>query len=189
MASRRQHHRPRKERNSRLLDRLMREHGARFRRQAHFHSERPQDAEDALGDACVQFLLHFEGDGIEEARRWMLVVVKRCAWAIARRRRERRAVVEEVSTQQIEAGHGVEPAEERRGPGQLIEAAEQVAGFAAALGMLKPDERRALILLALGYSFEEIAAIEGWTYSKVKRSTYEGRLRLRRMFGQGGEES
>lgn len=189
MASRRQHHRLRKERNSRFLDRLMREHGARFLHQARFHSERPQDAEDALGDACVQFLLHFEGGDVEEARRWMLVVVKRCAWAIARRRRERRAVVEEVSTQRIEADLGVEPAEEGRGPGELIEATEQVAGFVAALGMLKPDERRALILLALGYSFEEIAAIEGWTYSKVKRSTYEGRLRLRRMFGQGGEES
>lgn len=189
MASRRQHHRPGKERNSRLLDRLMREHGARFRRQARFHSERPQDAEDALGDACVQFLLHFEGGDVEEARRWMLVVVKRCAWAIARRRRERHAVVEEVSAQRIEAGHGVDPAEERRGPAHLVEAAEEVAGFAAALQALKPDERRALILLALGYSFEEIAAIEDWTYSKVKRSTYEGRLRLRGMSGEGGEES
>jgi RNA polymerase sigma factor (sigma-70 family) len=167
----------------------MGEHGTRLLRQARFHSERDQDAEDALGDACVQFLLHFEGGDVEEARRWMLVVVKRCSWAIARRRRERRAVVEEVPAQLIEADLGVEPAEERRGPGQLIEAAEEVAGFVAALGMLKPDERRALVLLALGYSFEEIATIEGWTYSKVKRSTYEGRLRLRGMFVEGGEES
>jgi RNA polymerase sigma factor (sigma-70 family) len=190
MASRRQHT-PGKEgeRRSKLLDRLMREHRARFLRQARFHSERPQDAEDALGDASVRFLLHFEGDDEDDARRWMLVVVKRCAWAIARRRRERRAVVEELSAERLAIESGVGVVSEQRGPQELAAVGEEVAAFAAALAGLKPDERRAVILLALGHSYAEIGARYGWTRSKVNRSLAEGRARLRRILAEGGERS
>ena len=166
----------------------MRENFSRFLGVATIHSDRSQDAEDALDDACVQFLLHFDGTVEEEARRWMLVVIRRSAWAIGRQRRERHGVVEEVSIEQAEARFGAGLAEDRRGPEQLAEAGAEIAAFAFIFARLKRDERRALLLLAAGYSFHEIAAIEGWTYSKVKRCTYEGRLRLRRMVTEGGED-
>jgi RNA polymerase sigma factor (sigma-70 family) len=186
MASRRQPPRQeKKDRNADLLDRLMREHGARLLHQARFHSEREQDAEDALGDACVQFLRRFDGEGEEEARRWMLVVVKRCAWGIARRRRERRAVVTEVSAEgpAIEARVATAGG---RGPAELALAGEEVEAFGRALASLKAHERRAVMLLALGHSYAEIGRCCGWTRTKVNRSLAEGRAQLRRLLGEGG---
>jgi len=167
----------------------MRDHRALLLRQARFHSERRQDAEDALGDACLQFLLRFQGGSDDDARRWMLVVVKRCAWGIARQRRERRAVVEEVPAERRGAGPGVVPVSEGRGPEELVEAGEEVAAFAGALATLKTDERRAVMLLALGHTYAEIGARYGWTRSKVNRSLADGRARLRGLLGEGGENS
>ena len=50
---------------------------------------------------------------------------------------------------------------------------------AARLARLKPDERTALALQAAGYSYAEIAAAKGWTYTKVNRCIAEGRAALR----------
>ena len=54
-------------------------------RQARYHSRRHEDADDALSDACVQFLRFYDGPPGDDALRWMLLVIKRCAWAIRRR--------------------------------------------------------------------------------------------------------
>jgi len=48
-----------------------------------------------------------------------------------------------------------------------------------ALIHLTPDQRTALILLAAGFSYREIADRRGWTYTKVNRSIAEGRAALR----------
>lgn len=45
------------------------------------------------------------------------------------------------------------------------------------LSQLKPDERRALILIGGGYSYEEIGAALNWTYSKTNRCAAEGGTR------------
>ncbi len=47
------------------------------------------------------------------------------------------------------------------------------------LAALRADERRALVLQASGYSYAEICALTGWTYTKVNRSLAEGRAKLR----------
>lgn len=177
------------ERNPELLDCVLREHRDRLLRQACFHSERRQDAEDALGDTCVQFLLHFAGDSVGAARRWMLVAVRRRAWAIARRRRERGAIVDEVPAERVDTDLAGGPAAQDRGPEDLVASAEEVAVFTAALRALKVDERRAVILLALGRTYAEIGARCGWTRSKVNRSLVGGRARLRRLLAARGENS
>jgi DNA-directed RNA polymerase specialized sigma24 family protein len=59
----------------------------------------------------------------------------------------------------------------------------------AAIGRLIPDERDALVLFGLGYSYREIARLRGWTYTKVNRRLNEGRARVRRMLEEGGESS
>jgi DNA-directed RNA polymerase specialized sigma24 family protein len=46
------------------------------------------------------------------------------------------------------------------------------------LSPLKADQRTALSLQAAGYSYEEIAALKGWTYTKVSRCIREGRAAL-----------
>lgn len=48
-----------------------------------------------------------------------------------------------------------------------------------AMRALTPDQRRALSMLALGFSYEEIARVEGWTVRKVDRCLASGRLALR----------
>jgi DNA-directed RNA polymerase specialized sigma24 family protein len=50
---------------------------------------------------------------------------------------------------------------------------------------LKPDERGALLLLGLGYSYREIAAMQGWTMTKVHRFISEGRASVRRLMERG----
>ena len=49
------------------------------------------------------------------------------------------------------------------------------------LAKLKPSERRALSLLALGYSYREICEQTGWSYTKVNRCLAEGRAALREL--------
>ncbi len=164
---------------NKILEALLAEHRGALERQAIRHSQQPEGAEEALQDACVQFLAHFEGEGIEHALPWMLLTTKRCAWAIARV--ERRTPAERLAptdcpdrdeqrwTVRDERPETAALAERR------AEHAETVARFEA----LKPDERTALLLLGLGCSYEEIGALRGWTYTKVNRCVREGREALR----------
>ena len=57
-----------------------------------------------------------------------------------------------------------------------LEHAERVADLA----VLKPAERTALYLQALGYRYREIAALTDASYTAVNRRLTEGRARLRR---------
>jgi DNA-directed RNA polymerase specialized sigma24 family protein len=70
---------------------------------------------------------------------------------------------------------------ERPDPAERLERRERAAHALARLAALKPHERRALVLQAQGYSYAEICAICGWTYTKVNRCLAEGRARLRDM--------
>jgi DNA-directed RNA polymerase specialized sigma24 family protein len=66
-------------------------------------------------------------------------------------------------------------------PQERIERRERVERAATLLRRLKPHERRAIALQAEGYSYAEIQAITGWTYTKVNRCLAEGRARLREL--------
>ena len=67
---------------------------------------------------------------------------------------------------------------------------EDLRQGAEALAQLKPQEIRALLLRAEGYSYAEICEITGWSYAKVNRCLTEGRQALSvRLAGiQGGIE-
>ena len=67
---------------------------------------------------------------------------------------------------------------------EQAERLERLRQGAEALGQLKPHEIRALVLKAEGYSYREICAITGWSYTKVNRLLTEGRRAfLRRVSG------
>jgi DNA-directed RNA polymerase specialized sigma24 family protein len=173
------HNDERKRTRSKILEALLARHRGTLERQAIRHSKRPEGAEEALQDACVQFLAHFDGDSIEHALPWMLLTTKRCAWAIVQV--ERRMPAERLSpTDWSDRDEQRRTArDERPDPSALaVRRAEQdetVRRFEA----LKPDERTALILLGLGCSYREIGELRGWTYTKVNRCITEGRAALR----------
>jgi hypothetical protein len=73
---------------------------------------------------------------------------------------------------------------------ERLERGERIARSLEALARLKPDERTALLLRANGFSYNEIGARQGWTYTKVNRSITEGRRRFMDVFRriESGEE-
>jgi RNA polymerase sigma factor (sigma-70 family) len=160
-----------------LLDR----HESVLRRTARRCSLCADDADDAFQRAVV-ILLTKAPAGIDPERlaRWMQVVTRREALAV-RHARERL----------LAPGSGSSPAErpeaqridrvpsDQPGPCERAERRERFEAAARSLAELKPDERLTVVLQACGYSYAEIAAACGWTYTKVNRSLAEGRAKLR----------
>ena len=105
--------------------------------------------------------------------------VKHAAWARSRRTGGGAAV--ELSATDCLGGEQprISVHCERPGPAELTARREESAAAFAALDGLKRDERTALLLLAFGYSYREIAARQGWTRTKVNRCLAEGRQALR----------
>lgn len=163
------------ERRAAILAELLVTERPRLLAQARRHSTRSEDAEDALGDASVQFLRHYPGPAGDDALHWMLTVVKRAGWEITRRWRDREA--EDVGASPEVVG-GADPAE-------LAERSEEAAEVAAAIRALKPEERDALLLRGLGLSHDEIADLRGWSLTKVRRLLREGRAKVRKGKGRG----
>lgn len=159
-----------RERRALILARLIEKERGRLLSQARRHSTRPEDAEDALGEASVQFLRFYPGPAGPDALHWMLTVIRRSAWEIGRRRR--RQEVRDFEAE-AEATGGVDPVER-------VARSEEAAEMAAAISSLKPDERAALLLFGLGLSYLEIAELRGWSLTKVRRLIREGRGKARR---------
>lgn len=162
-----------------ILEALLTTSTGMLRHQAFRHSRSNEGAEEALQDACLQFLRRYEGPPGLEALRWMQTTTKRCAWAIARHE-QRRPRLALTSTDAVDepAGAFAVP-DERPGPSALAERREEHAGIVDALASLKPDERTALILLGLGCSYAEIGELRDWTHTKVNRCVSEGRAAIR----------
>ena len=122
----------------------------------------------------------YEGEGNTHALRWMLLVVKRCAWAIGERQRRHESHRELTCTDaDVEGEVPLLAVDDSVDPHLMVERTEQHATCTAMLARLKPDERAALLLLGLGYSYREIGELRGWTYTKVNRCLAEGRAALR----------
>jgi RNA polymerase sigma factor (sigma-70 family) len=153
-----------------------------LRRQATRHARLTADAEEALQEACVEFLRYYDGEPGEHALRYLMLCVKQRAWALTRRSAHESAEgIELTTTDALESGKTlIAVLCERPGPAERAARDEDAARFLAALAALKPDERRALLLAGLGCSYREIGAIQGWTYTKVNRCLAEGRAALRR---------
>jgi RNA polymerase sigma factor (sigma-70 family) len=185
MAPQPQSHRDDPAPRAQLLDQLLRTKRPQLLGQARRHSRRAQDAEDALGDACVQFLRFYDSSSERDPLPWMLVVVKRCAWAIDRRRKGRESGIR-VSGGELSANEPmIVVGDERSGPVERIERSEESAQVLALVEELKSDERTALILFGLGYSYAEIAELRGWTMTKVNRCLSEGKAKVREWLGRG----
>jgi RNA polymerase sigma factor (sigma-70 family) len=151
---------------------LLEAHHPRLIAQARRHCRRSQDADDALGDACVQFLRFYDGPPGTDALHWLLLVTKRCAWALNSGR-----IPESLDTIEIE---------DSTSPAEIVVRAEETKQIIREMELLRPDQRVALILLGLGCSHTEIRQIRGWSLRKVRRCLADGRRRVRKML-EGGD--
>jgi RNA polymerase sigma factor (sigma-70 family) len=156
-------------------------HEAVLRRTARRYSLCADDAEDALQRGLEILLTKAPSEDPRELIRWTQTVVKHEALAV---RRDRERILSGPAAVKTEPGREdwvALLATDADGPPERAERREAVARSREALQALKPQELRALGLLAEGYSYVEIGEITGFSYTKINRSLAEGRERLRRL--------
>jgi RNA polymerase sigma factor (sigma-70 family) len=161
---------------------LLRRHGGRLMSVARRYSSSREDAEDAYQRAVEILLTRAPSTDPAELLPWTKTVVKHEAFAVGRQRARHGTPSE---SEQIEPFAGL-----AAGPAELAERRDRLRLGAEALGRLKPQEVRALLLRAEGLSYHEICAATGWSYTKVNRCLSEGRRsfldRVARI--EGGDE-
>ena len=178
MATRAEQDRQRK--NARLLEELVHESGSQLRRQAVGHATAGVDPDDVLQRAYELFIERFRPPYHPVA--WLMTTIKREAWSQRRRAHRAREIPIRTAEPGGEDGHDFtayfpDPAPD---PAERAVDREHVEEVRSHLRALKPDERVALGLLAFGYSYAEIGAINGWSHTKVNRCISEGREAVRK---------
>jgi RNA polymerase sigma factor (sigma-70 family) len=159
---------------------LIRRHEAALRRTARRFSLCAEDADDAYQRALEILLTKAPTADPRELIRWTQTVTRHEALAVRRARERTLAAPAPGDGDDDEAPDWVQLIPSPRdGPADLAERRERVARTREALQTLKPQELRALTLLAEGYSYAEIGQITGWSYTKINRCLAEGRSRFR----------
>ncbi|MDQ2630504.1 MAG: sigma-70 family RNA polymerase sigma factor, partial [Actinomycetota bacterium] len=151
-----------------------------LRRTAGRYSLCADDVDDALQRSLEILLRKAPTDDPQQLIKWMQTVVKHEALAI-RRERERILVGPGVSSAASPTDWVDHLPTSSAGPAEKFERREAIARSREALQSLKPQELRALTLLAEGYSYAEIGEITGYSRTKVNRCLAEGRERFRRL--------
>jgi len=149
-----------------VLD-VLREHAESLLRVARRHSLCADDAQDAYQRAVEIFLRHARTLDAADAHKWLHTVTKHEAMRV-RAQRSRNVTGDDVDFDGHVAGALPTPDEQLASFDLLTQSAE-------ALQRLKPQELRALWLKAQGHSYQEIAEITQWSYTKVNRCLTEGR--------------
>jgi RNA polymerase sigma factor (sigma-70 family) len=164
-----------------LATRLLEQRGEHLLNIARQNSANRDDAEEAFQEAFILFLRKFDPDGEAPALPWLIVTLKRECWARLRSGSRELLIAPSANGDDgYDASLAAIP-DPSRGPDQLAELSERTAEVRDALAQLKPDHRRCLVLKGLGYSYEEISEVTGWTYTKVNRCMVEGRAHLRQV--------
>jgi RNA polymerase sigma factor (sigma-70 family) len=155
---------------------LLARHGAQILATARRYAATPEDAEDACQRGLEILLTKAPSTSEEELIPWLKTVVKHEAFALRRQRERHSPVTDDGELRDRPATSGVTH--------EQAERLERLRQGAEALGHLKPHEIRALVLKAEGFSYREICAMTGWSYTKVNRLLTEGRRAfLRRVSG------
>ena len=167
-----------------LVVEVVAEHAESLLRVARRYTSCPADAEDAYQRALEIFVRNAGRLDPATAHKWLHTVVKHEALAVRAQGAKLVGVEEETALDALDDGRHLASVEERS------ERFDDLTRAAEALQRLKPQEVTALWLKAEGLSYAEIAARQGWTYTKVNRCITEGRKSLlRRLAGieAGGE--
>lgn len=165
------------------------QHEAALRRTARRYSLCADDADDALQRALEILLLKAPSDDPRELVRWTQTVVKHEALAV---KRDRERILSGPAAATPEPGRedwvALIPARSD-GPPERAERQEAIARSREALQALKPQELRALGLLAEGYSYKEIGEITGFSHTKINRCLAEGREKFRSILSRSRDGS
>jgi RNA polymerase sigma factor (sigma-70 family) len=155
---------------------LLARHGSQILATARHYAATPEDAEDACQRGLEILLTKAPSTSEEELIPWLKTVVKHEAFALRRQRDRHSPVTDDGELRDRPAIAAVTH--------EQAERLERLRQGAEALGHLKPHEIRALVLKAEGFSYREICAMTGWSYTKVNRLLTEGRRAfLRRVSG------
>jgi RNA polymerase sigma factor (sigma-70 family) len=155
---------------------LLARHGSQILATARRYAATPEDAEDACQRGLEILLTKAPSTSEEELIPWLKTVVKHEAFALRRQRERHSPITDDGELRDRPAIAGVTH--------EQAERLEHLRQGAEALGHLKPHEIRALVLKAEGFSYREICAMTGWSYTKVNRLLTEGRRAfLRRVSG------
>jgi RNA polymerase sigma factor (sigma-70 family) len=149
-------------------------HEAALRRTARRFSLCEDDADDALQRALEILLRKAPSEDPRELVRWTQTVVRHEALAV---RRERERILSGPAAAVPEPGREDWTAlipSDSAGPAERAERSEAIARSREALQSLKPQELRALTLLAEGYSYVEIGEITGFSPTNACRCPAEG---------------
>jgi RNA polymerase sigma factor (sigma-70 family) len=152
--------------------RVIERHGAQVMRTARRYAATPEDAEDAYQRAVEIMLTKAPEIPEVELVPWLKTVVRHEAFAL-RRKHDPSTVGGRASVDGSEDGE--ELVSQAPTPEEQLERLERLRLGAEAMNGLKPQEARALSLLAQGYSYRQICDQTGWSYTKVNRCLAEGR--------------
>jgi RNA polymerase sigma factor (sigma-70 family) len=169
-----------------LAERIYAAHRGRLLAIARRNCASGEEAEDALQDAFALFIDRFDPGAGPPPLAWLTVTLKRRCWLLYRGQRKVGQRTVDLDTAAENVSRPDLLADPSLRPDELAEATEDLAGMRSRLAQLKPQERQALGLLALGYSYLEICEQTGWTFTKVNRCLAEGRAALRKLT-PGGE--
>ena len=161
---------------------LVARHGGQILATARRYAATAEDAEDAYQRGLEILLTKAPTASEEELIPWLKTVVKHEAFALRRARERHSPVTDDGHLGDRPTPHAVTHDQAAR--------LEQLSQGAEALRDLKPQEIRALVLKAEGYSYREIGELTGWSYTKVNRLITEGRrafLRRVAAIQAGGE--
>jgi RNA polymerase sigma factor (sigma-70 family) len=167
---------------------LISKHERSLRRTARRYSICADDADDAYQRGLEILLRKAPTDDVRELIRWTTTVVKHEALKV-RQSRERTILPGGRDDDETREDWVAMLPSDGDGPAALVERREKVARSREALQALKPQELRALTLLAEGYSYEEIGAMTGFSQTRVNRCLAEGRERFRAMLSRSEDGS
>jgi RNA polymerase sigma factor (sigma-70 family) len=153
------------------------QHEASLRRTARRYSICADDADEAL-QRGLEILLHKAPSADpRELARWTHTVVKHEALAV---RADRERILAGPAATTAEPGRedwvSLLPTD-ADGPAEQAERHEAIERSREALATLKPQELRALTLLAEGYSYREISRITGYSATKVSLKLFSASCR------------
>src|SRR6185503_6540090 len=155
---------------------LVRQHHRSLLRVAQHWSASPEDAQDAVQRALEIYVRRIDSLDPATELSWLRVVVKHEAMAIRSRHADQ--IPADDLDEDERAGAEQRPVDD------LLAGRERVRRSNEALGRLKPDEAKALLLKAQGLSYAEIGEALSWSYTKTNRCITEGRARFLKIYAE-----